>query len=71
MFFSPNLVCAETYNPDEEEEDTDPRVRIAAKAALTALFYSVLNSPPPLHHADNLNEYKLNFNKVLYFLSPV
>ncbi|KAJ1069054.1 hypothetical protein K5549_000365 [Capra hircus] len=26
FFFSPTLVCAETYNPDEEEEDTDPRV---------------------------------------------
>lgn len=27
-FFSPILVCAETYNPDdEEEEDADPRVR--------------------------------------------
>nr|XP_060483895.1 cAMP-dependent protein kinase type II-alpha regulatory subunit [Panthera onca] len=26
FFSSPNLVCAETYNPDEEEEDTDPRV---------------------------------------------
>uniref|UniRef100_A0A8C5KHT9 cAMP-dependent protein kinase type II-alpha regulatory subunit n=1 Tax=Jaculus jaculus TaxID=51337 RepID=A0A8C5KHT9_JACJA len=26
IFFFPILVCAETYNPDEEEEDNDPKV---------------------------------------------
>ena len=52
IFFSPNLVCAETYNPDEEEEDTDPRVRTAAKV-LGRIILVPTHSPPPLHTKSN------------------
>lgn len=48
FFFSPTLVCAETYNPDEEEEDTDPRVRTAAKG-LGRIISVPTHSPFPLY----------------------
>lgn len=55
IFFSPTLVCAETYNPDEEEEDTDPRVRTTAKV-LGRIISVPTHSPFPLYtkanHAD-------------------
>lgn len=35
---SPNLVCAEAYNPDEEEEDNDPRVRTEAEVLCRVAF---------------------------------
>lgn len=55
IFFSPTLVCAETYNPDEEEEDTDPRVRTSAKV-LGGIISVPTHFPSPLctksNHAD-------------------
>lgn len=63
-FFSSNLVCAEAFNPDEEEEDTDPRVRTTAKVLSRVVVFPThpLDSPHPMmliikiHTNKNINK---------------